>query len=94
MPAWLREKGRGLTGLMAGRSEHGQCDDPGVVATSSSPAITAVGVAGYYLACPAGVRRRLAVIASHSDSIRMTIPSRACSLPIHLLLSPSAASAV
>jgi hypothetical protein len=47
-----------------------------------------------YLACLADVRRRLAVIASHSDSNRMTIPSRACSPPIHLLLSPAAASAV
>jgi hypothetical protein len=47
-----------------------------------------------YLACPAAVRRRLAVIASHSDTNKMTIPSRACSPPIHLLFSPAAASAV
>ena len=47
-----------------------------------------------YLACPAAVRRRLAMIASHSDSNKMTIPSRACSPPIHLLFSPAAASAV
>jgi len=50
--------------------------------------------AGYELACPAAVRRRLAVIASHSDRNKMTIPSRACSPPIHLLFSPAAASEV
>ena len=72
----------------------GEC--PGLVVRSLSPGYHVVGAGGRlsYPARPAAVRRRLAVIASHSDSSRMTIPSRACSPPIHLLLSPAAASAV